>query len=181
MKIVCLFSHFLPSCPLLRSSCFFYSIRTNLAFVLRKMEDLDWIMLELEEERKLAIIIILQWLMGHGWGSHGGKWKMSGWGWNIAPKMLHVSAGYVSGAWVARASKCVLGRLSKLNMFQWMVSFKVLVSRLVVFDQWKWMSSCHRNMTCFHVSLLWSFHCSCMKIRIESPQSERCIYDLLLK
>jgi hypothetical protein len=31
--------------------------------------------------------------MGHGWGSHGGTWKMGAWGQNIAPKTLHVSMG----------------------------------------------------------------------------------------
>jgi hypothetical protein len=36
--------------------------------------------------------------MGHAWGSHGGTWKMDGWGRNIAPEMLHVSVGYILGA-----------------------------------------------------------------------------------
>jgi hypothetical protein len=28
--------------------------------------------------------------MGHVWGLHGGTWKMGAWGWNIAPKSLHL-------------------------------------------------------------------------------------------
>jgi hypothetical protein len=31
--------------------------------------------------------------MGHGWGLHGGTWKMGTWGPNIALKMLHVLLG----------------------------------------------------------------------------------------
>ncbi len=38
------------------------------------------------------------WVMGHGWGLHGGTWKMGGWGQNIALEMLHVSVGNVLGA-----------------------------------------------------------------------------------
>jgi len=34
--------------------------------------------------------------MKHGWGSHGGTWKMGRWGQNIALKTLDVSTGYVS-------------------------------------------------------------------------------------
>jgi hypothetical protein len=30
--------------------------------------------------------------MGHGWGSHGGTWKMGAWGQNIALETLHVLA-----------------------------------------------------------------------------------------
>jgi hypothetical protein len=56
--------------------------------------------------------------MGHAWRSHGGTWKMDGWGRNIAPETLHVSVGYISGARGARASKRALGRLSKLDMFK---------------------------------------------------------------
>jgi hypothetical protein len=57
--------------------------------------------------------------MGHGagWGSHGGTWKMGKWAQNVAHEMLHVSVGYILGAQVAHASKCALGRLSKLDMF----------------------------------------------------------------
>jgi hypothetical protein len=56
-----LFSHFLLSCLLFHFSCFLSSIRTNSTFVLRTMEDLNWLTLELEEERRLAIVRILQW------------------------------------------------------------------------------------------------------------------------
>jgi len=76
------------------------------------------------------------WVMGHGWGSHGEKWKMGRWGRNIAPKMLHVSMGYVLRAWVAWASKCALGRLLKLDMFRWVVGFKVLILRLMFCGTW---------------------------------------------
>ncbi len=57
--------------------------------------------------------------MGHGarWGSHGGTWKMGKWAQNIAPEMLHVSMGYILGAQVAHALKCMLGCSSKLDMF----------------------------------------------------------------
>jgi hypothetical protein len=41
------------------------------------------------------------WVMGHGWRSHGGTWKMGGWGQNIGLETLHVSVGYVSGDWAA--------------------------------------------------------------------------------
>jgi hypothetical protein len=51
---------------------------------------------------------------------------MGGWGRNIAPKTLHVS-----GARVAQALKRMLGRLPKLDIFRCMVSFEVLVSRLM--------------------------------------------------
>jgi hypothetical protein len=37
-------------------------------------------------------------LKHHGWGLHGGTWKMGGWGRNIALEMLHVSVGNVLGA-----------------------------------------------------------------------------------
>jgi hypothetical protein len=52
------------------------------------------------------------WVMGHGWGSHGGTWKMGGWGRNIAPKMLHVLTVRAT-----QASKHALGCLLKLDMF----------------------------------------------------------------
>jgi hypothetical protein len=58
------------------------------------------------------------WVMGHAWGSHGGTWKMDGWGQNIALEMLHVSVGYISQAQVARALKHALGHSSKLDMFK---------------------------------------------------------------
>jgi len=67
--------------------------------------------------------------MGHGawmkiaWGT----WKMGGWGWNITPERLHVSVGYVWGAWATSASKGALDRLPKLDMFRWVVGFEVLV------------------------------------------------------
>jgi len=35
--------------------------------------------------------------MGHGWGLHGGTWKMGAWGPNIAPEMLHVLVGICFG------------------------------------------------------------------------------------
>jgi hypothetical protein len=38
---------------------------------------------------------------------------------------------YVSGAWVAWASKCMLSRPLKLDMFQWVVGFEVQVSKLM--------------------------------------------------
>jgi hypothetical protein len=55
--------------------------------------------------------------MGHGWGSHGGTWKLDGWGRNIAPEMLHVSVGYVSRAQATHASKRMSNRPPKLDMF----------------------------------------------------------------
>ncbi len=39
--------------------CFFYFIRINSTFVLKTMQDLDWFMLELEEEKKFTIVKIL--------------------------------------------------------------------------------------------------------------------------
>jgi hypothetical protein len=39
--------------------------------------------------------------MGYAWGSHGGTWKMDGWGRNVALEMLHVLVGYISGAQIA--------------------------------------------------------------------------------
>jgi hypothetical protein len=56
---------------------------------------------------------------------------MGGWGRNIAPKMLHVLMGYVSGAWAIRALKRVLSHSLKLDMFRWVVGFKVLVLRFM--------------------------------------------------
>jgi len=35
--------------------------------------------------------------MEHGWGSHGGTWKMGAWGQNIALENLHVLAGICFG------------------------------------------------------------------------------------
>jgi hypothetical protein len=43
---------------------------------------------------------------------------MDGWGRNIAPEMLHVSVGYISGAQIAWASKRALGYPPKLDMFK---------------------------------------------------------------
>jgi hypothetical protein len=74
--------------------------------------------------------------MGHGWGSHGGTWKMSAWGQNINPEMLHVL-----GAWVAWASKRMLGRPPKRDMFWWVVSFEAHVLWCAVFNQLKQASS----------------------------------------
>jgi hypothetical protein len=64
--------------------------------------------------------------MGHGWGLHGGTWKMGTWGRNITPETLHVFRAQVT--W---ASKCVLGRLLKCDMFRWVVGFEVQVLRLM--------------------------------------------------
>jgi hypothetical protein len=64
--------------------------------------------------------------MGHGWGLHGGTWKMSAWGQNINLEMLHVL-----GAWVAWASKRMSGRPPKCDMFWWVVGFEVQVSKLM--------------------------------------------------
>ncbi len=74
--------------------------------------------------------------MGHGWGLHGGTWKMGKWGQSIILEMLHVSMGYVSWAWVAHASKHMSGCLSKLDMFWWVVGCKVLVLKLMHCDTW---------------------------------------------
>jgi hypothetical protein len=35
--------------------------------------------------------------MGHGWGLHGGTWKMGAWGQNITIEKLHVSMGICFG------------------------------------------------------------------------------------
>jgi hypothetical protein len=40
------------------------------------------------------------------------------------------------GAWVAQALKHALGHSSKLDMFRWVVGFKVLVSRLMFCSAW---------------------------------------------
>jgi hypothetical protein len=45
------------------------------------------------------------WVIGHGWGR------------NIAPKMLHVSMGYVSMGQATWALKRMSSCLSKLDMF----------------------------------------------------------------
>jgi hypothetical protein len=52
------------------------------------------------------------WVTWHGWGLHGGTWKMGGWGRNIAPKMLHVSR-----AQATQTSKHAVGCPLKLDMF----------------------------------------------------------------
>jgi hypothetical protein len=73
--------------------------------------------------------------MGHGPARMGITWGNMKYGWmgpNRALKTLHVS-----GAWVARASKCMLGHPSKLDMFQWVVSrFKFWGSCFEVCDFW---------------------------------------------
>jgi hypothetical protein len=61
------------------------------------------------------------WVTGHGWGLHGGTWKMGGWGPNIAPKMLHVSR-----AQATQTSKHAVGCPLKLDMFRWVVVLKFL-------------------------------------------------------
>jgi hypothetical protein len=72
--------------------------------------------------------------MGHGWGLHGGTWKMGRWGRNILPETLHVLVGYVYGAWATQASKRALGHPPKLDLFLWAVSFEAHVSWHAVFD-----------------------------------------------
>jgi hypothetical protein len=74
------------------------------------------------------------WVMWHGWQSHGGTWKMGGWGKNIAPETVHVSMRYVLKAWVVRALKCASGHPLKLDMFQQVVSFEVVL-KCAVFDR----------------------------------------------
>jgi hypothetical protein len=64
-------------------------------------------------------------------GEHG---RRANWGQTITPETLHVSVGYISRAWAARASKHASGRPSKLDMFWLVVGFKVLVSRLMYHD-----------------------------------------------
>jgi hypothetical protein len=59
---------------------------------------------------------------------------MGGWGRTITPETLHVSVGYVSRARATQASKFALSRSLKLDMFWWVVGFKVLVSRLMYHD-----------------------------------------------
>jgi hypothetical protein len=59
---------------------------------------------------------------------------MGGWGRNIAPETLHVSMGYVSKARIAQASRCTSNRRPKLDMFQWVVGFKVLVLKFMFCD-----------------------------------------------
>ncbi len=61
--------------------------------------------------------------MGHGWGLHGGTWKIGGWVQNIA----NVLGWYDSRARATRASKHRPGQLLKLDMFQWVVGFEVQV------------------------------------------------------
>jgi hypothetical protein len=56
---------------------------------------------------------------------------MGKWGRNIALETLHVLVGYVSKAQTARALKCMLSHQLKLDMFWWVVGFKVQVSRLM--------------------------------------------------
>jgi len=73
--------------------------------------------------------------MGHGWGSHGGTWKMGGWGRNIIPKMLHVLVGYVSRAWITQSLKRTLGSSPKVDMFWWVVGFEVQVLWHAIFDR----------------------------------------------
>ncbi len=53
------------------------------------------------------------WVMGHGWGSHGGTSKMGEWGRNTALEMLHVSRAHV-----AQTLKCASSCSLKLDMFR---------------------------------------------------------------
>jgi hypothetical protein len=55
----------------------------------------------------------LGWVMGHGWASHGGTWKMGGRAQNIALKTLHPLMGYVLGVQVAQTLKRMLGGIAK--------------------------------------------------------------------
>jgi hypothetical protein len=90
------------------------------------------------------------------WVKHGGTWKRGGWGWNITPKTLHVSVGYVLGAQVAWTLKHTLGHRPKLDMFQWVVGFEVLVSRFMFCGAWLPIGgNKHRATTeTWHVSML---------------------------
>lgn len=142
--------------------------------------------------------------MGHGWKSHGGTWKMGRWGWNIAPKMLHVLVGYVLGARTTQSSKRASCSSLKLDMFWGVVGFEVQVLWHAIFDWPKWTFLCvlqvfllygnqylwdlchvsicfYQNMTCFHVNLLQTPCCQCVKTGASPPQSEWCIYNLSLK
>jgi hypothetical protein len=116
------------------------------------------------------------WVMGHGWGSHGGTWKMGGWGRNIALETLHVPVGYVSRAWATRALKCTLGCLLKLNMFKWVVGFEVLVSRIMFcgVQFWTNRNKCQATtktryvfvLVCFgvHSTHVWKHVLNCLKV-----------------
>ncbi len=63
--------------------------------------------------------------------------------------------GYVLGAWVVKTSKCTMGCLLKLDMFQWVVGFEVFVSRLMFRGVWfltSW-NKCWATTETQHVSM----------------------------
>jgi len=74
-----------------------------------------------------------------------------------------------------------LGCLLKLEMFWWVVSFKVHVLWGAIFDWPKPALGCHRNMTCFCVDLLQGVHCPCVETCVEPPRSGWHIYNSSLK
>jgi hypothetical protein len=121
------------------------------------------------------------WVMGHGWGSHGGTWKMGAWGWNIAPETLHVLAGICFGGLGCLGIETHVQPLTKTWHVSRVVIFEVHVSRCMVSDQPKPSSSHHQNTTCFHVGLFQGLHCPCMETHVRPPWSEWHIYDSLLK
>jgi hypothetical protein len=91
--------------------------------------------------------------MGHGaWmGIAWGTWKMGGWSRNIAPKTLHVLRAHAT-----KSSKQTLGYPPKLDMFQWVVGFEVLVWRLMFCGTWfstSW-NECRATIETWHVSML---------------------------
>ncbi len=65
--------------------------------------------------------------MGHGYVLHGDTWNMCMWGRNF--KLYMFCWVVCFGYWIARASKLVSSCPPKFNMFQWVVGFKVQVSK----------------------------------------------------
>ncbi len=59
-------------------------------------------------------------------------------------------------------------------------SFKAHVLWCTIFDWPIWVLGCHQNTTCFCVSLLQGLYWLCVETCAELPQSELCIYNLLL-
>jgi hypothetical protein len=47
--------------------------------------------------------------MRHGWGSHGGTWKMGAWGQNIPLESLHVLVGNMFWGLSCRGIKTCVG------------------------------------------------------------------------
>jgi len=74
--------------------------------------------------------------------------------------MLHVL-----GAWMAQASKHVLSCPLKLDMFQWVVGFKVQVLRLMFYGTWSLIGQNERQTTTktwhLSVSISSSTHVTC--------------------